>query len=630
MTGQENEPDAKMDQQAAPETGPGEDLIIVALSGVQRFITESRSTADLRAASRIMSELAETAAHTCAAHRARLVLPSATPSTGAPNRIVALARAGEGADIAALAAAAVHKQWSDSVEDVYKGAGGAPATPGMPRVVWVCAPASDDGYQGQWQRAQQMLAARKRVQDFQAQAWPRTRVCTLSPRWPVDPRPEKRMPKHEDDALAAANWVKRQRGRSTARDSRHRSQGIASTSGFASAFYRRAVLEHAADDPEVAGVVSDLHDMVTHRPSGLSTGTPVLDTPETPVPGLERPEAGPLRWLWGRGGRWVYPQTWEAATLAREFGLATSGPDFAAFAEHCALGRLAASELERLMGERGVAPPVPHLAVLAQDLDDMGAHLGRITTPEDHQRVSAQLDAVARAQTDLLRAPDVLGDAVYAGGDDLLAFTPAATALAAAAACYRAPATAQAQLPSASSAVLFFHHRYPLHAVLETVRAALADAKRMPDKHALSVGYIRRSGARGATVHPWRHETSTEAALAADDMAVFLPEPPPEGAGERGEQVRPRVLSPRLLADVDRDRDALADLRDADQDDYERELRRLVLRHTSGSTEAAREEFASRTAKRLRILAGAAPPWRGGEALADTVRVGAFVAKECM
>ena len=38
--------------------GPKRDLVIVTLAGVQRFIGESRSTADLHAGSVIMSELA--------------------------------------------------------------------------------------------------------------------------------------------------------------------------------------------------------------------------------------------------------------------------------------------------------------------------------------------------------------------------------------------------------------------------------------------------------------------------------------------------------------------------------------------------------------------------------------------
>jgi len=80
-----------------PETG--RDLVMISLPGVQRLIGEARSTADLRAGSEIAAELAAAPARRCI-RDGELVIPS-TPDaigddTSTPNRIVALAPAGQG------------------------------------------------------------------------------------------------------------------------------------------------------------------------------------------------------------------------------------------------------------------------------------------------------------------------------------------------------------------------------------------------------------------------------------------------------------------------------------------------------------------------------------------------------
>lgn len=57
----------------------GQDLVVIALSGVQRFIEESRTTSDLRAGSRIIAELTEQAVSVCEEAAAELVFPAPSP-----------------------------------------------------------------------------------------------------------------------------------------------------------------------------------------------------------------------------------------------------------------------------------------------------------------------------------------------------------------------------------------------------------------------------------------------------------------------------------------------------------------------------------------------------------------------
>jgi len=150
--------------------GEGGDLVVVALPGVQRFIAEARSTADVSAASEIYSALAEQVVNVLNSETgAHLVLPADSNSSdvppsgqgGMPNRVVALLPAGTGAPGALRASEAVHETWQRWVRRALEPARGEPfpATPGFPCVQWVCVPADPAGYREQWRSRCCRLAA---------------------------------------------------------------------------------------------------------------------------------------------------------------------------------------------------------------------------------------------------------------------------------------------------------------------------------------------------------------------------------------------------------------------------------------------------------------------------------------
>jgi len=87
----------------------GADLVLLSLSGVQRFITESRTTTDVVNASRIIQRLASTAARTVQQELAELaepyrliypVLESEPDPEGVTSKVAFLARPGTGPGIA--------------------------------------------------------------------------------------------------------------------------------------------------------------------------------------------------------------------------------------------------------------------------------------------------------------------------------------------------------------------------------------------------------------------------------------------------------------------------------------------------------------------------------------------------
>jgi hypothetical protein len=560
-----------------PFDGPT-DLLVVSLPGVQRFISESQSTSDVRAASEIVAELARTAATAClAAGALRLVLPEQAGSPdrpeqagspgraageGMPNRVVALAAAGMGPAVGRAVVGAVHERWKGWLRQALGLADEAdpPPTDGFPTVPWVCVPSSVGEYARQWEVATRALAARRRVRDFRPVERLGQAVCSVSPRWVAVAAPAGLAP-HEVATLSAAGWVKRRW--------RHLQGlgGFPSTASVASAPFRREVLA-ALSDPVVASAVRSLRD----------AARAVGSRRETPVAGLSSPAGeshtanGVARWLAESGGPWVFPQWWLVDRLAAETG--RDRVALASFASFVDQGARAAKALGAAMAERGAVPLSAYLAVLVQDLDSMGAFLsgeaadatGRrlpAVDPDVHSRVSRELQVLASAQRRELESR-WLGVPVYAGGDDLLAFLPAATALDAARACHDlVPDT----LPRASVAVLFFHFQGGLQPALTRAHQLLDTGKaRVGGKHALAVGYQPRAGASTESIQPWSSPDGTDTVEA---LKVFAAN-------------RELTLSPRLAAQLGRDREELASLAARRPAVYRAELARLVRRHLSG------------------------------------------------
>lgn len=583
--------------------GEGGDLVVVALPGVQRFIAEARSTADVSAASEIYSALAEQAVTVLRSETgAQLVLPadsgpSGVPPSGQvgmPNRVVALLPARTGAAAARRASEAVHEAWQRWVRRALEPARGEPLpeTPGFPCVQWACVPADPAGYQVQWLQAQRLLVARRRIRDFPAapeEEWRQRVLCSLAPRWPAERKAPPKAPRYEQRTpLSAAGWVKRL-WRYT-----NGATGFPSTASIASAPYRRAVLERLAD-PEISGAVAALDNArgVIERALGTA-GT------ETPVPGLASliPASGPGAWLARSGGAWVYPGQWRAETLMRQAGMepARDGAAARAQIQDAVRDGLEAATWLRRRIENPASQAVKlssYLAVVVQDLDSMGLFLsgqagdaaGRKieVLPNEHRRVSQELLRVAVAQREALEAGPLLGVPVYAGGDDLLAFCPASKAIDAAVVCQ---GEIPPSLPYASTAVLFFHYHASIQQAMSQARSLLDQAKELRGKHGLAVGYLRRSGVSAVSVQPWADGAGNSSAHL---FGLFAREREPR-------------LSPRLVADLERDAAELTELSEVSQrlhrPLYTAELARLARRH-AGAGAAQHRDAISRVAGAL-------------------------------
>ncbi len=161
-------------------------------------------------------------------------------------------------------------------------------------------------------------------------------------------------------------------------------------------------------------------------------------------------------------------------------------------------GKRIKDEIRNLVGDRAPA----YYAILVADGDRMGAHLGTMQSPNEHQAFSRKLASFARDAGAIVREHQ--GVIVYSGGDDVLVFLPVDTAIDCAGrlrTAFRAACGADVTL-SAGISVGFY--REPLWLALDRARAAEAAAK--GPRNALAVvWHTRSSGSDGQpVVLQWR------------------------------------------------------------------------------------------------------------------------------
>nr|WP_274704760.1 type III-B CRISPR-associated protein Cas10/Cmr2 [Deinococcus geothermalis] len=189
-------------------------------------------------------------------------------------------------------------------------------------------------------------------------------------------------------------------------------------------------------------------------------------------------------------------------------------------------------------------PDSAYYAILVADGDNMGALLSANDTEDAHHEISRRLDDFAKQAEAIVKNHD--GQAVFAGGDDVLAFLPVTKALA----CGRALSNAfqealggdapyQATL---SAGIAVVHYREPLSTSLRQARDAEKAAKKVPGKNAVCVAVHTRGGAPLRVAQPWDGAGALEA-LARMNLPRGLPYELSELAREWPHGVSPVALS---------------------------------------------------------------------------------------
>jgi CRISPR-associated protein Cmr2 len=195
---------------------------------------------------------------------------------------------------------------------------------------------------------------------------------------------------------------------------------------------------------------------------------------------------------WPYDGDLLYEETLAAARLRASYGV-----------EQVDAGRLSAAVDALRAIYRRVGPPSLYYALIVLDGDGMGQRVEECSNPEEHRALSEKVSWFARSAKDVVKKVGDGARLVYAGGDDVLALAPLATALPLAWELAKAFTEKVGAGATASAGVAMAHHLYPLDATLRAAREAEAMAKRVEGKNAVGVAVLKRSGERLEMASPW-------------------------------------------------------------------------------------------------------------------------------
>jgi CRISPR-associated protein Cmr2 len=493
-------------------------LLLVSIGPVQDFIAQARRSRDLWFGSHLLSELSRAAAYRLAEDGAGLIFPAlargdpelvpcdpptrdgATPPLSIGNKILAEIpanrdpRACAGAareavrtrwqgiadrvrrDRAAILAFPIDQVWHEQVEDALEF-----------YAVWV---PLGDNYKQARRAAEQALAGRKNLREFQPWRYDRpgapkssldgARVSVLGD---ARDKPEfRRLRIGDGEQLDAIGLIKRA--------GFEPEQFVPIVNVAAGAWLAKAA---TAAPGELAAL----------RAAGRDKNIPRIDR--------RLPVVAPFRF----DASILYPSRWSSSfkelnppqeSQARDWGNQYVRP---------------------LLKAVGGEPPA-YVACLVADGDRMGAALDQLVSADDNRRFSTEL-AKFPAQAREIVEQRHNGSLIYAGGDDVLAFLPVATAPRCAAElaqsfkdCLKG-AVGAAEPPTLSVGLGIGHFMEPMSLLLDLARRAERAAKEA-GRNALAIIVDKRSGGERRVVMPWSDDPITrfagDARLLANGLSV--------------------------------------------------------------------------------------------------------------
>jgi CRISPR-associated protein Cmr2 len=392
-------------------------------------------------------------------------------------------------------------------------------------IVWVIVERKPDEEYKDWlDRAQKALDARKRLRDFlpQLEDEPGEKGTISGERealhgvgssraevrafWTdlAKERSAKDIGQQGTERLDAIDTIKRFATEASAIPNR----SFPSTSSVATASFVEKLLK--AEIPETI-----LHEWDVATSFELETTVPKA------VPFLKA-HAGMREWILYRDGDCYFPEAFTPRYLEENYKITINEKDkekkpylYLKDKDFIPNSLKALKELINAVG----AHPIPYYAVIQMDGDNMGKLLSGVENREKHKKISEKLSEFSRKEVPKLVEEYRTGCLVYAGGDDVLAFSSLEGLLDAVnnlqeAYCKKIKeaelGAEREKKVTASIGIVIAHHFTPLSFVLRAAREAENLAKEHYGRNALVVTVIRHSGEQTRVGCQWNYEDVTD------------------------------------------------------------------------------------------------------------------------
>ncbi len=289
-----------------------------------------------------------------------------------------------------------------------------------------------------------------------------------------------------------------------------------------------------------------------------------------------------LDWILRRDGDCYFQETFTPIRLKEDYRI-TDGSEAKKYLDALTDFLKAIERLKTPDGRSKIAHPTPYYAIIQMDGDNMGKLLNGVENQVKHKKISEKLSDFSRKVVPKLVEEDRPGRLVYAGGDDILAFSPLESLLLSVnnlqeAYCKKIKeaelGVEREKMVTASVGIAIAHHFAPLSLVLRAVREAENLAKEHYGRNALVVTVIRHSGEQTRVGCQWHYEDVTDDEKLAEDaqpIALF----------DRFRDIFEKdILSPKCVHILLEEAPGLVWL---DKDIQSSEIKRILKRHRSES-----------------------------------------------
>jgi CRISPR-associated protein Cmr2 len=450
-------------------------ILIFTFSPIQSFITEARRASDLFVGSRILTQLAQSAAKAIGENN--LIYP-AQLSNDVPNVLVARVSYESAKQTAQNAESALLNEWRSMADDAFKEmaekygfkidsrweAIWKRQLENIWEIYWAVS-SETEGYAKAYDRVRRALDSTKRTRIFNQVEEPGLK----------DSLSGRREALHTDQKNAKDYWAEvselpkitaaklRPGGRErldsigTMKRFGKLAEKFPSVSTVATADYLGEVEKY----PELSTYREIVKKLLGHKEYKVSENT-----------------------YWPYDGNLLYVDSLTKQRLKTSYEL--ENPDASLINE-------AKKALRALYNKAGHSPSL-YYAIIQLDGDDMGSHIDNCLKqqePEKEHRVfSKRLSDFSGAVDGVVRKHH--GFPIYGGGDDVLALVPLSKSMQLAQEL--AAQFASATGGTASAGIAIVHHLHPLDAVLNAARWAEEEAKHVSGKNAVCVIAVRRSG----------------------------------------------------------------------------------------------------------------------------------------